>query len=243
MACFFYCKKFRSLATGRTGHKRNCYFSPLIPEEYMAEIKNLVFDLGNVIIDIDYAVTINEFQKIAAVDFGEILSYSKQLNLFDDFERGSISAAQFRNELRKFLKPGTSDEAIDHAWNAILRHYPPAKFEMLRQLKNRYQVYALSNINEIHVDTVQTDIARQFGEPGVHAFFNKMYYSNQLGARKPERKIYELLLQRENLNPEETFFVDDKVENVAVAKQLGMQAWHLADREKLFELLGGVQII
>jgi len=209
----------------------------------MAEIKNLVFDLGNVIIDIDYAETVGEFQKLAVVDFSEVLSYSTQHNLFNDFERGTITSAQFRNELRKFLKPGTSDEAIDHAWNAIIRHYPPAKFEMLCNLKNWYPTFALSNINEIHVDTIKKAMNRHFCEPDIHSFFHGVYYSNQLGHRKPDREIYDVLLQRENLNPGETFFVDDKAENIETAKKLGFQAWHLADRDKLFELLQGLKII
>ncbi len=209
----------------------------------MAEIKNLVFDLGNVIIDIDYAETIGEFQKISAVDFSQILSYSKQLNIFDDFERGTISAAEFRNKLRQFLKPGTSDEAIDHAWNAIIRHYPPAKFELLRKLKSQYTTFALSNINEIHVETIKGAMNKHFGQPDIHSFFHNVYYSSQVGHRKPDKEIYELLLRRENLNPVETFFVDDKTENIEAAKKLGFQAWHLADREKLFDLLQDLKII
>lgn len=209
----------------------------------MAEIKNLVFDLGNVIIDIDYAQTVAEFQKLAIVDFSEVLSYSTQHHLFDDFEKGAISPAHFRNELRKFLKPDTTDEAINNAWNAIIRHYPPAKFELLRQLKTRYPTFALSNINEIHVGTIKNSVKKHFNEPDIHSFFKGIYYSNEVGHRKPDKEIYEILLQRENLNAHETFFVDDKAENIEAAKKLGFQAWHLADREKLVELLQQLKII
>src|SRR5437763_27036 len=97
----------------------------------MNTIKNLIFDIGDVIIDIDYLVTIGEFQKLAVVDFAEIVSYNSQNHIFDLFETGKVSAQQFRDELKKFLKPGTSDEEIKHAWNAILIHYPPDKVTLL----------------------------------------------------------------------------------------------------------------
>jgi HAD superfamily hydrolase (TIGR01509 family) len=93
------------------------------------------------------------------------------------------------------------------------------------------------------VQTVENDILKHFGNKGMPDFFHKAYYSNQMGHRKPDKEIYELLLQRENLNPHETFFVDDKIENIETAKRLGFQAWHLADREKLFDLLQGLKII
>jgi glucose-1-phosphatase len=124
-----------------------------------------------------------------------------------------------------------------------LRHYPAAKFDLLLGLKGKYKTFALSNINEIHVNTIRQTINKQFGEVDLHPFFHQVYYSNEVGHRKPNKEIYEVLLQRENLNAAETFFVDDKIENVEAARKLGIQAYHLADREKLFELLQGLKII
>ncbi len=209
----------------------------------MTKFKNLIFDIGDVIIDIDYLVTIDEFQKLAAVDFTEIVSYSKQHHIFDLFEMGKITAQGFRNELKKFLKTGVSDDEITYAWNAILIHYPEQKFALLNELKSKYNTYALSNINEIHVEAINAKAREMLGVNKFGDFFHRAYYSNEIGFRKPDKEIYEFVLAKENLNAHETFFVDDKLENVEAAKQLGIHAYQLKDRNKLNELLLDLRII
>lgn len=213
----------------------------------MNNFKNLVFDLGNVIIDIDYQLPINEFQKLVPTDstlnFGSIVSYSTQHKIFDLFEKGQITMPQFRSELRQFLKADVLDSDIDLAWNSILLTYPPEKIDLLLNLKTRYRTFALSNINEIHVDAIDAAAREKFGVQRFADFFHAAYYSNEVGYRKPEPQIYELLLRKENLKPEETFFVDDKLENIEAAKALGIQAYHLPERDKLKELLTELHII
>ncbi|HWB63805.1 MAG TPA: HAD family phosphatase [Chitinophagales bacterium] len=209
----------------------------------MGTFKNLVFDLGNVIIDIDYRVTVARFQQLALVDFAQVVSYEAQHHIFDVFEKGGITAAQFRHELRQFLKPGTTDEQINAAWNAILIDFPPHKFEILKGLKSRYKTFALSNINEIHVDSINRVAQTKFGEKDFGSFFHAAYYSNEMGYRKPEARIYEMLLQKENLIPQETFFVDDKLENIEAAKAFGIQAYQLTNRDGFLSLLQQLQIV
>ncbi|HRG87492.1 MAG TPA: HAD family phosphatase [Chitinophagales bacterium] len=209
----------------------------------MKAYKNLIFDIGDVLIDIDYKATIAEFQKLAVVDFGTIVSYNAQNPVFDLFETGKITAAQFRDELRQFLRPGTTDEQIDVAWNAILIDYPAYKLDLLNELKSRYNTFALSNINEIHVNTINQEVKRRFGIDSFSTLFHYACYSNEVGHRKPDKEIYKLILDRENLIPGETFFVDDKAENVEAAKELGIQAVRLTDRDKLKELLAAEGIL
>lgn len=213
----------------------------------MAKIKNLIFDIGDVIIDIDYPTTIAEFQKLMSddktVDFSNIVSYNKQNKIFDLFETGKLSAPQFREELRKFLKKDASDEEINRAWNSILIAYPQQKFDLLKELQTRYSVFALSNINEIHVDALNLAAKEKLAVNLFSDFFHRAYYSNEVGFRKPEKEIYELILTKENLIAEETFFVDDKIENIEAAKQFGIQAYQLKDRNKLHDLLAGLKII
>ncbi len=209
----------------------------------MQEFKNLIFDIGDVIVDIDYITTIGEFQKLSAVDFSEIVSYNKQNRIFDLFETGKITAQHFRNELKQFLKAGTSDEEITRAWNSILIHYPEQKISLLKELKTRYKTFALSNINEIHVLSINQAAKQKFGADDFGSFFHHAYYSNEVGFRKPEKEIYEFVLQKENLNADDTFFVDDKAENVEAAKTLGIHAYQLTDRNKLNDLLLDLKII
>lgn len=209
----------------------------------MKPYKNLVFDIGNVIVDIDFDVIVAEFQKLSVVDFKEILSYSKQNPIFDWMDIGKISAAQFRQELRKVLKPGVTDDEINKAWNSILINYPEQKFRLLRELKMHYKTFALSNINELHVAAINKAAQTKFGEKEFGNFFHRAYYSNEIGHRKPDKEIYEFIAAREKLVPAETFFVDDKEENIETARSLGWQAYHLRDRDKLHELLAELKII
>jgi len=203
----------------------------------MAAYKNLIFDLGDVIVHIDYPTSIAEFQKLALIDFKTIVSYSSQSKIFDLLDTGKVTAQQFRDELKKYLVPGTTDQAIDFAWNALLLDYPERNFKMLQNLKARYKTFALSNINEIHLATIDEVAKTKFGVENFASFFHKAYYSNLAGYRKPGKEFYELLIKNENINPAETFFVDDKEENIETAKSLGLQAHQLKDRNKLFELL------
>lgn len=203
----------------------------------MPQFRNLVFDIGDVIIDIDYKATIFAFQQIAVVDFSEVVSYAKQHPIFDQFEKGQITASGFRNELRPFLKPGTTDAQIDAAWNAILINYPKAKLDLLDKLKNKYRVFALSNINEIHICELDRVAKTLLGKNRFSDFFHHAYYSNELGHRKPNPEIYEYVASQQNLLPHETFFVDDKAENVVAAKTLGWQAFQLTNRNELTALL------
>lgn len=219
------------------------FFRIIAPHLIMSRLKNLIFDIGNVIVDIDYMTTVAEFQKLSTVNFSQIVSYSKQHHIFEQFETGKVTAQQFRNELKQFLKPGVTDEEINHAWNAILIHYPESKIALLRELKNRYHTFALSNINEIHVATIDRVAREKFGAHSFGEFFHTAYYSNEVGYRKPDREIYEYVLDKENLQAAETFFVDDKEENVETAQQLGLQAYQLTHPDKLVELLTQLQII
>lgn len=209
----------------------------------MPLFKNLIFDIGNVIVDIDYAVPVQEFQKLAITDFSTIVSYSKQHHIFDQFEKGQISVSDFHNELRKFLRPDVTDEEILAAWNSILLDYPPYKFDLLQKLKNNYRVFALSNINETHVKAIDEAVKEKFGAKAFYDYFHTAYYSNEVGWRKPEKEIYELVITKENLTPAETFFVDDKPENVEAAKEAGLQAYELKHPSELENLLRHLQII
>ncbi|MCW5907491.1 MAG: HAD family phosphatase [Chitinophagales bacterium] len=209
----------------------------------MTQFKNLIFDIGNVIVDIDYAVPVREFQKLAVTDFSEIVSYSKQHHIFDAFEKGQITEQAFHSELRKFLRPGVTDEQILAAWNSILLRYPKPKFDLLLELKKSYKVFALSNINETHVRAIDEAVRQQFGATAFADYFHTAYYSNEVGFRKPEPEIYTMVLEKENLNPAETFFVDDKPENVEAARKTGLKAFELKHPDELFSLLKELNIV
>lgn len=206
----------------------------------LKNISTIIFDIGNVLIDIEYKNTIAEFQKLSDIDFNSIVSYHAQIKLFDLFETGKVTAQEFRDDLKKYLKPGTTNEQIDFAWNAIFTGYPHCKFELLLKLKSQYKTFALSNINEIHVQTIDKYVQQNFDVKDMNSYFNKAYYSNEVGFRKPDPEIYKYILEQEKLTPSETFFIDDKIENIEAAKAMGIVTFHLTDRDKLMDIFSSI---
>lgn len=200
-------------------------------------IDTIIFDLGNVIIDIDFDVMTGAFRGIAARDFSELITYTQQDDLFSRYERGDISSADFRAALRPYLRADVADSEIDHAWNAILCHYPAAKFDRLRKLRSKYKVYALSNINEIHLADIDRYIGLHLGSADMRSYFDYAYYSHELRMRKPESRIYRYVIDHAGIDPQRSLFIDDKLENTAAASDLGFRVHHLTDRDSLLTLL------
>jgi FMN phosphatase YigB (HAD superfamily) len=199
-------------------------------------ITAIIFDIGNVLVDIDYEVMASEFKKLSLIDFHQIVTYSHQDRVFDQYEKGLISTTDFRNTLRKYLRPEVTDVEIDSAWNAILIHYPAPKFELLKALRDRYKLFALSNINDLHLGAIDVQVQNRFGATDMGSYFDHAYYSHEMGYRKPEKEIYQLVLEGQGLNPAHTLFIDDKLENTNAAAALGIQVYHLADRDELLSL-------
>jgi glucose-1-phosphatase len=183
-------------------------------------IKTVIFDLGGVLFDIDLKLTQQAFQKLGATtDFDTVYSFQKQAGIFDAFERGNISPAQFRDGLRKWLPETVTDKQIDHAWNALLIGFPPDKVELLNKLKNRYQLFLLSNTNEIHLP----EVLRMMPPGQLENLFVKTYYSCRMGMRKPDKEIYEKVITDNKLDPSTTIFIDDLIQNTEGAKLTGLQ--------------------
>jgi putative hydrolase of the HAD superfamily len=203
----------------------------------LKNIHTIVFDIGNVLIDIDYEFMVSEFARIANTDFHQIVTYSHQERFFDQYEKGQISTAEFRTILRRYLRPDVTDQEIDTAWNSILIHYPAEKFDLLKKLRGQYKILALSNINDLHAAAIDVGVQAQFGAVDMRSYFDHAYYSHEMGLRKPEREIYEMVLREQSLDPAHTLFIDDKLENTSAAATLGIRTYHLTDRNALLPLL------
>lgn len=190
-------------------------------------ITTVIFDLGGVLFDIDYKLTQQAFQKLGAnTDFNTVYSQQKQAGIFDEFEKGNISPSQFRAGLKKWLPETVTDKQIDDAWNALLIGFPADKAELLERLGKQYDLYLLSNTNEIHLPEVMTMIDKAHKPGRLGKLFNKEYYSCRMGLRKPEKEIYEKVVFENNLSPDTTLFVDDLIQNIEGAKSTGLQTLH-----------------
>lgn len=193
----------------------------------------IIFDLGGVILNIDYNKTIAAMKKLGMEDFDEVFSQAKQTSLFDDFETGKISAQHFINKLLPCLKPATSPNAVVHAWNEMVLFFPEKKLELLEKLKVKYPIFLLSNTNELHIPQVRKKLT-EVSDKELEHYFSQIYFSNEIHMRKPNAEIFNFVAKNEKLNPESTLFIDDSIQHIEGAKKLGFQTIHLKDPEDLY---------
>ena len=194
-------------------------------------IKNIIFDLGGVILDIDYNLTVKAFEKLGIPNFKAQYSKMSQSNLFDNIETGKISLEEFRNLIREVAEKDVTDAEIDHAWNALILHLPQYRIEILKKLQDNYRLFLLSNTNKIHYDDYSEVIKRENGIEGLEPLFEKTYLSHEMGLRKPNPEIFNVVLNENNLVAEETLFIDDSPQHIASAKTLGIVTYHLENED------------
>lgn len=204
------------------------------------DFKNIIFDFGGVILNLDYQRTIDAFKKQGIPQFEQNYSQLQQTELFDDFERGTISSADFRERLRGAFNTTITDAELDAAWNAMLLDLPAERLQLLEQLRASKNICMLSNTNEIHVACFEADLKKQHGLENLNEFFDHVYYSCRTGMRKPEARIFEMVLKQQNHLPQETLFIDDSPQHIQGAKEVGLQVYHLrADKgETIHDLFG-----
>lgn len=193
----------------------------------MQGIKHIIFDLGGVILNIDYKRTEQAFTALGVKDFSSLYSQFNANPLFEDLETGRVENDAFVTAMLPYLPEGTTPAAITGAWNAMLLDFPLARLQLLQQLRQHYSLYLLSNTNAIHLAAFNAILEKSRGIPSLDEFFDKSYYSHQIGYRKPEKEAYQVILDENNLQPAETLFIDDTLPNVEAARELGIQAIHL----------------
>jgi putative hydrolase of the HAD superfamily len=205
-------------------------------KEILKGIKNIIFDLGEVIVDLDIAATEKAFASFVANPKESIYTLKGQTRIFDLLEVGKITPAEFRSELNNLSHQENSDEILDAAWNAMLIQIPSRKIQLVQNLRSTYQTFVLSNTNKIHIDYVEQHLLPAHQLKTLDEIFDFVYYSHEIGERKPDAAAYQFILNKHELIPFETLFIDDKLENILAAKELGIKTWHLTNREDLYEL-------
>lgn len=191
----------------------------------MKKIDNIIFDLGNVILDIDYLSTIKAFEKIGIENASILYSKSSQTKIFDQLETGKITKEDFILEIQKIISKASKSEIIN-AWNAIIKDLPESRIDILKKLKDKFSIFLLSNTNSIHIDY----IVKKIGERKYDEFYNlfdKVYYSHEVKLRKPDPNIFKLVINENNLKIKNTLFIDDSIQHINSAKKLGLQTYHL----------------
>jgi putative hydrolase of the HAD superfamily len=186
-------------------------------------IKNIIFDLGVVLFNLEYELTVEAFKTIGVDNHEELFSEAGQLMLFDRFERGEIKVPEFLKGMQNLIPGGATDQSIIDAWNAMLLGFPQSSIDLLEALRPHYQLYLLSNTNDLHFARFHEIIKKQHGLDGLDQYFTGLYYSHNEGLRKPEPAFYQRLLEQERLVPSETVFIDDMIKNIQGAVDVGIK--------------------
>ncbi|MEO6850754.1 MAG: HAD family phosphatase [Mucilaginibacter sp.] len=192
----------------------------------MKDIKNIIFDYGNVIFMLDFKKLSDGWKSLSINDPAAFFSHGVQDRIFDAFDKGQASAAELRDFVRQ--KTGNihlTDEEIDTVWNSLLLGVDKGTHEILADLNKKYRTFLLSNINPIHYDFIIDYLKTEFGFEDNDHLFEKTYYSHLVGIRKPDPAIFEMVLNENGLNPAETLFIDDIPANLEPAKALGIQTF------------------
>ena len=199
------------------------------------KIKNIVFDLGGVLVDLDFKAAINGLQKAGFANVKEQLQSFDREGIFQKFELGEMTAEEFRTAIRENSTVTLTDEEIDALWNAMLLEIPREKLELILDLRGKYMVYLLSNTNSIHWDYVCKNAFNYRGFR-VNDYFEETFLSYEMHLAKPDKAIFEKVLEEANLLPEETLFIDDSEANCKAASELGIHTHHYHIGEDLKEL-------
>jgi glucose-1-phosphatase len=189
-------------------------------------IKNIVFDFGGVILNIDHHRVENAFERLGIRDFEQLFNQASQSELFKALEKGEKTSAEFRDEIRKLIGLNLTDATIDHTWNEIICDYPPERILLLKEIRNHHRLFLLSNTNVIHYNYYIPKFRNEFGFD-FESLFDSVYWSFKIRMRKPDPDPFLLLLKNETLQPEETLFIDDTSQNTEIARILGFKTLHL----------------
>ena len=196
-------------------------------------IRNIIFDFGDIFINLDKPATIREMAKLGVSEISD-----EMIAVYHQYEKGLISTEQFVHFYHDTFKIDKND--LIFAWNAVLLDFPKKRLEFLKQLaaSKKYRLFLLSNTNDLHIKSIQNSLGNQFYNQ-FKSCFEQFYLSHEIHFRKPDSEIYEFVINQNNLKASETLFVDDLKENTVAANTLGIQTWNLIpgkeDVTNLFE--------
>ena len=192
----------------------------------MAITKNLIFDLGNVLYDIDFVKMYNAFDALGIPNFENHFTLNKSDQIFFDLEKGLINEDQFCEGFNKLYSLNLTKDQIIGAWNALLVGYRKESIDWVRANNGRYATFLYSNTNQIHYDHFIPQFAQEIGG-NFENLFKTPYYSHKMGQRKPDPASFQFILDKEGLKATETLFIDDNEPNVIAAASIGLQVLYL----------------
>jgi len=190
------------------------------------KIRNIIFDLGGVILNIDMKKTELALQQLGIDTFSQLMSPASVQSFFREYEAGKIDNASFIRSIQSLSPKASTEKEIVNAWNALLLDFPADRIELLKQLRKKYRLFLLSNTNAIHHEQFQRQLYQLTGKY-LEDFFDRAYYSHMIGLCKPDVACFQFVINENNLNPSETLFVDDSEANINGAKEAGLSVLHI----------------
>jgi len=205
-------------------------------------MKNIIFDLGDVIIPIDLRAPLRSFAQLANRSEEEMEALWKEHGIWQQYETGLVDDESFRAAVRSLVRTESdepdrwADDVIDTAWNSVLLDLPIERIERIKSLKGKYRLFLLSNTNPIHIREVDARLA-ELGQPSLESIFEQVFYSHIVRMLKPNPDIYGYVLEQAGLEPAETLFLDDNLVNIQAAAGLGIRAVHVVPPKTILDYL------
>lgn len=208
----------------------------IVQKPDLKNIKNIIFDFGNVLLNINPALTAEAFKKLGIKDESDFFGGRSSIELMVKYERGQATSEEFIQAISASVSDKVTSDHIIDAWNALLLDFPSIRVELLQQLRSDYRLFLLSNTNQIHFEKYTQQFQAIYGYP-LESLFEKMWFSHQIGLSKPDTAVFEFVLKDKNLNPAETLFIDDTLMHVEAARKSGIYGWHLTQGSDVCEIL------
>ena len=202
----------------------------------MKKIRNIIFDFGGVLYRIRYQNIADAFACYGFQDFDKLYSKAHQTEALDLFEEGKMSVPEFYDHISSIAPCHLTDAQIAECWNAILIDFPNTSEQLLQKVRNHYRIFLFSNTNQLNYEAFTEQMIQKFGYSVPEKYMERCYYSQILHIRKPKPEGFQHILEENGLLPEETLFIDDSPQHIAMARLLGLQTHHLAEGENVNDL-------
>lgn len=202
----------------------------------MQNVRNIIFDLGGVLLNLDMHQTENAFTSLGVQNFKSLFALGHAASFFKEYEVGTIDDDQFITSLQNLAGIQADRQVVIAGWNAMLRDFPAERVELLQKLKSKYRLFLFSNTNAIHLQSLQQSFSNSYQGNLLDDLFEKTWYSHHINLRKPDLKAFEYVLQDAGLQAGETLFVDDAPVNVDGARAAGIQGYHLEPGKSVLDI-------
>ncbi|MDB5221929.1 MAG: HAD-superfamily hydrolase, subfamily variant 3 [Chitinophagaceae bacterium] len=202
----------------------------------MQNIKAIIFDFGGVILNIDFNQVNKAFTALGIDDFEKMYSQKNAALFFQQLEEGKLDEEEFYNTVRKSTNLQSTNQQLQAAWNSMLLSFRKEALDTLKKIRHKYKLYLLSNTNIIHLRAFNKIYKEEIGKGSLGDYFDKIYYSHEIGYRKPGTEAYAYVLKENGLSPSEALFIDDTIQNIDAAKALGLQTIFLKEGMGIEEL-------